>query len=146
MTKCRRKKWGAKNTMSRYLKGRGFAFQIVVTQLVVTLVIGAAGLAIDQKIATALFTGGIICVLANLWLALVVFRPALGAPTPKILAAFYVGELGKFVITALLFLLAFKQIALLKNATYAATMILVYVMVQAVAWIYPLLRSPEGRR
>jgi ATP synthase protein I len=56
------------------------------------------------------------------------------------LAAFYTGELGKFVITALLFLLAFKQIGFLKEAAYAAAMILAYVMIQVLAWIYPLVR------
>lgn len=132
--------------MSRYLKGRGFALQTVAAQLLVTLAISALALAINTQVAISLFAGGIICVTANLWLALVAFRPALGAPTQKILAAFYVGELGKFVITALLFLLAFKQIALLKNAPYAATMILAYVLVQAIAWLYPLVRSPIGRR
>lgn len=131
--------------MSRYIKGRGIALNVVITQFVVTLVIGAAGLAINQQIAIALFAGGIICVIANLWLVLVAFRPPLGASPQKILAAFYVGELGKFVITALLFLLAFKQIALLKHAPYAATMVLAYVLVQAIAWLYPLVRSPAGR-
>ena len=132
--------------MSRYLKGRGFALQTVAAQLVATLAISTLVLAINTQIAISMFAGGIICVTANLWLALVAFRPALGAPTQKILAAFYVGELGKFVITALLFLLAFKQIALLKSAPYAATMILAYVLVQAIAWLYPLIRSPDGRR
>jgi len=132
--------------MSRYLKGRGFALQTVAAQLLATLALGAMALAINTQIAISLFAGGIICVTANLWLALVAFRPPLGAPTQKILAAFYVGELGKFVITALLFLLAFKQIALLKSAPYAATMILAYVLVQAIAWLYPLIRSPDGRR
>lgn len=132
--------------MSRYIKGRGIALKVVTTQFVVTLMIGMTGLAINQQIAIALFTGGIICVAANFWLALVAFRPPLGASPQKILAAFYVGELGKFVITALLFLLAFKQIALLKHAPYAATMILAYVLVQAIAWLYPLVRSHPGRR
>jgi ATP synthase protein I len=131
--------------MSRYLKGRDFALQTVVIQLLVTLAMSALGLAVNNQIAISLFTGGIICVTANLWLALVAFRPPLGAPTPKILAAFYVGELGKFVITALLFLLAFKKVALLTHALYAATMILAYVMVQVIAWLYPLWRSPERR-
>lgn len=129
--------------MSRYINGRGLALKIVIAQFVVTVVIGAAGLVINQQIAIALFTGGIICVAANLWLALVAFRPPLGASPQKILAAFYVGELGKFVITALLFLLAFKQIALLIHAPYAATMILAYVLVQAIAWLYPLNRSSK---
>jgi ATP synthase protein I len=131
--------------MSRYLKGRDIALQAVLLQFAGTLMIGAAGLAINKKIAIALFTGGIICVVANLWLALVAFRSPLGARPQKILAAFYVGELGKFVITALLFLLAFKQIALFKNAVYAATMILAYVLVQAIVWLYPLVRSSVGR-
>jgi len=132
--------------MSCYLKGRGFALQTVAAQLLTTLAISNVALAINTQVAISLFAGGIICVTANLWLALVAFRPPLGAPTQKILAAFYVGELGKFVITALLFLLAFKQIALLKSAPYAATMILAYVLVQAIAWLYPLIRSPDGRR
>ena len=130
--------------MSRYLKGRGFALQTVAAQLLATLAISALALAINNQIAISLFAGGIICVTANLWLALVTFRPPLGASPQKILAAFYVGELGKFVITALLFLLAFKQFALFQHATYAATMILAYVLVQAIAWLYPLVRSPAG--
>ena len=132
--------------MSRYLKGRDFALQTVAAQLLATLAISSLALAINTQIAISLFAGGIICVTANLWLALVAFRPPLGAPTQKILAAFYVGELGKFVITALLFLLAFKKIALLTHAPYAATMILGYVLVQAIAWLYQLVRSPAGRR
>lgn len=126
--------------MSRYLKGRGFALQIVAVQLLATLAISSLALAVNNQIATSLFAGGIIGVAANLWLALVVFRPQLGAPPQKILAAFYTGELGKFVITALMFLLAFKLIGFLKEAAYAATMILAYVMIQVVAWIYPLMR------
>ena len=131
--------------MSRYLKGRGFALQTVTAQLLATLAISALALAINNQIAISLFAGGIICVTANLWLALVTFRPSLGASPQKILAAFYVGELGKFVITGLLFLLAFKQTALFQHATYAATMIMAYVLVQAIAWLYPLVRSLAGR-
>lgn len=126
--------------MSRYLKGRGFALQTVAAQLTFTLVAAATGLAVSVPIAVSILIGGNIGVVANLWLALVVFRPQLGAPPQKMLAAFYTGELGKFVITALLFLLAFKQIGFLGEAAYAATMILAYVMIQVVAWIYPLVR------
>lgn len=126
--------------MSRYLKGRGFALQTVAAQLAFALVAAATGLAISVPIAVSIFIGGIIGVAANLWLALVVFRPGLGAPPQKILAAFYTGEFGKFLITALMFLLAFKQIGFLKEAAYAATMILAYVMIQVVAWIYPLMQ------
>lgn len=133
-------KIGECQRLSRYLKGRGLALQTVAAQLVLTLVAAATGLAVSHPIAVSIFIGGIIGVTANLWLALVVFRPQLGAPPQKILAAFYSGEFGKFVITAVLFLLAFKQIGFLKEAAYAATMILAYVMIQVIAWIYPLIR------
>lgn len=132
--------------MSRYLKGRGFALKMVAAQLLTTVAISVLILIVNNQIAISLFVGGIICVAANLWLALVAFRPPLGASPQKALAAFYVGELGKFVITALLFLLAFKKIALFKHAPYAATMILAYVMVQAIAWLHPLLSSLGRRR
>jgi ATP synthase protein I len=126
--------------VSRYLKGRDFALRIVAAQLVVTLVAAATALAINESIAVVILIGGMIGVTANVWLALVAFRPRLGASPQKILAAFYTGELGKFVIVALLFLLAFKHIGFLRETLYAATMILAYVMIQVVAWIYPLVR------
>ena len=124
--------------MSRYLKGRDLALQTVAAQLALTLVAAATALVISQLIAFSIFIGGIIGVIANLWLALVAFSPKLGEPPQKMLSAFYTGELGKFLITALMFLLAFKQIGFLKEAAYAAIMILAYVMIQVVAWIYPL--------
>lgn len=126
--------------MSRYLKGRGLALQTVAAQLVVTLVAAATALAISYPIAVSIFIGGFIGVAANLWLTLVAFRPRLGASPQKMLAAFYTGELGKFVIVALMFLLAFKHIGFLKEAVYAATMILAYVLIQVITWIYPLVR------
>jgi ATP synthase protein I len=133
--------FGESQHLSRYLKGRGLALQTVAAQLVLTLVAAATGLVISHSIAVSIFIGGIIGVIANLWLALVAFSPRLGEPPQKMLAAFYSGELGKFVITAVLFLLAFKQIGFLKEAAYAATMILAYVMIQVVVtWIYPLVR------
>lgn len=127
--------------MSRYLKGRAYALQTVASQCVLALVLGITGLAFSFQTAVSLFLGGMICVAANLWLALVAFRPALGEAPQKMLAAFYVGELGKFVITALLFLMAFKQVELLQAPAYAALAILAYVITQVMVWVYPLLKK-----
>lgn len=127
--------------MSRYLKGRAYALQTVASQGVLVLVLGIIGLAFSFQTAASLFLGGMICVAANLWLALVAFRPALGEAPNKMLAAFYVGELGKFVITALLFLVAFKQVEFLKAPAYAALAIMAYVIAQLMVWAYPLLRK-----
>jgi ATP synthase protein I len=76
------------------------------------LVLSVTGLAFNFQTAVSLFLGGMICVAANLWLALVAFRPALGAAPNKMLAAFYVA----LAITA-------------------------YVITQLMAWVYPLLKK-----
>jgi ATP synthase protein I len=127
--------------MSRYLKGRDYALKLVTTQLIVAVLVAVTASFLTYQIALSVFIGGIICVLANCWLALVVFRPQLGAPLGKMLAAFYVGEIGKFVITALLFLLAFKKLALFKDTGHALALLLGYVITQSVVWIYPLFKK-----
>lgn len=127
--------------MSRYLKSRVFALQILVAQTVLILVISASALSISYPIAISIFLGGVINLTANAWFTLVAFRHQLGASPQKVLAGFYTAELGKFFITALLFFFAFKQIGFLKEPAYAMTLILAYVIVQAMAWIYPLMRN-----
>lgn len=122
-------------------KGRAFALQIVLAQVVVTCVLSLLGLAFNSRIAIVILSGGMICSLANLWLAIVAFRPALGKPPREMLAAFYLGEIGKFVITALLFLIAFKQFALFRQANYALLIFVAYALVQCTVWAYPLARA-----
>jgi ATP synthase protein I len=127
--------------MSRYLDGRKYALLLVANQLLAAVIVSTIGLVFSYQVALSLFLGGMICVLANFWLALVVFRPGLGAPLGKMLGAFYLGEIGKFIITALLFLLAFKKLALLKDAVHALSILSGYVLTQSVVWIYPLLKK-----
>jgi ATP synthase protein I len=122
-------------------KGRKFALQIVAAQVVVTGFLSLVGLMCSNQVAIAILSGGMICSLANFWLATVAFRPALGKPPGQMLAAFYVGEIGKFIITAVLFLIAFKKTALLKQPTYALLLFAAYALVQCTTWAYPLARS-----
>lgn len=122
-------------------KGRAFALQIVAAQVVFSCVLSLLGLALSSQIAIVILSGGMVCSLANLWLAIVAFRPALGKPPGEMLAAFYVGEIGKFVITVLLFLIAFKKFALFKQPNNALLIFLAYALVQCTAWAYPLARS-----
>jgi len=121
-------------------KGRAFAIEIVSAQVVVTAGLSLIALLASSKIALAILSGGMICSLANLWLAIVAFRPALGKPPGQMLSAFFVAEIGKFIITAVLFLIAFKQTTLLKQPLYALLMFAAYAMVQCSAWAYPLVR------
>lgn len=124
---------------------RAFALQIVAAQVIFTGVLVLLGLLLsDQEIrhrvAIAILCGGIISSLANLWLAIVAFRPRLGQSPQRMLAAFYMGELGKFVLIAVGFLLVFKKIAILKEPSYALLLFASFLMVQFTVWIYPLVR------
>ncbi len=122
-------------------RGRVFALQIVAAQVVASCVLSLVGLVFSSQVAIAILVGGVICSLANLWLAIVAFRPALGKPPGEILAALYVGEIGKFVVTALLFLVVFTQFSLFKQPIYALLIFIAYALVQSMAWVYPLARS-----
>ena len=122
-------------------RGRAFALQIVAAQVVVSCVLALSGLVFSTQVAIVILTGGMICSLANLWLAIVAFRPGLGKPPGQMLAAFYIGEIGKFVITGILFLVIFKYVALVRQPTYALLIFLTYALVQCTAWAYPLARS-----
>ncbi len=118
-----------------------FALQIVAAQVVASCVLSLLGLVFSSQVAIAILVGGVICSLANLWLAIVAFRPGLGKSPGEMLAAFYVGEIGKFVVTALLFLVVFTRFSLFKQPTYALLIFIAYALVQSMAWVYPLARS-----
>ena len=93
------------------------------------------------RVAIAILCGGMISSLANLWLAIIVFRPALGRPPGQMLAAFYMGEFSKFIITAMLFLVLFKTTTLFKQQSNVLLLFTAYVIVQCTTWAYPLARS-----
>jgi len=126
--------------MSRYLKGQDFALQMVAIEFAVSVLLAAGGFLIDDHIAFSLLIGGLVCTAANAWLAVVAFRPRLGESTGKMLAAFYTGELGKFLIVALLFVLAFRRLEWLKDADNALALFAGYLVAQTVVWVYPLLK------
>lgn len=122
-------------------KGRAFALEFVAAQVVVSVGLSLAALLVSNQAAIAILSGGMICSLANFWLAIAAFRPALGAPPGQMLAAFYSAEIGKIIIVAVLFLIAFKKTTLLKQPLHALLMFAAYAIVQCTAWVYPLARS-----
>jgi len=134
------------NKLRREPTGRAFALQIVAAQVILTGVLTLLGWflsrqEVSHQIAIAILCGGMIPSLANLWLAIVAFRPALGRPPGQMLAAFYLGEFSKFIITAVLFLIAFKTTTLFRQQPYVLLLFTAYVMVQCTTWAYPLARS-----
>lgn len=122
-------------------RGRTFALEVVAAQVIVTGILSLLGFLFSSQVSVAILWGGMICSITNIWFVIVAFRPRLGKPIGMMLAAFYMGEIGKFILTALLFLIAFKKVTLFKQSSYALILLLSYACVQSTAWLYPLARS-----
>lgn len=85
-------------------------FRFILTQLMVTITLSAVLLFFDRVVAYSSLIGGLIATLANAWFAIKVFRvkPTVAAET--LLTTFYVGEIGKFLFTGAMFMIAFVLI------------------------------------
>lgn len=121
--------------MSRHLKGHHYALRAPALQLLLTLLISAIGALFHYQVAISLLIGGLIGVVANTWLALVVFRPALGQGQHQMLLAFYLGQAGKLLISLSLLAAAWFWISWLKEPAKAALMLLAYTATQLLAWV-----------
>ena len=132
--------------MPNSLKGRTYALKMLGLQAVLLAVISAVALIWDQRIALSLFMGGMISFLANLWFALVVFRPPLGSPPGRLLVAFYLGEAGKLLVVALLFILAFKKLPWLQDTKMGLILLTGFIAGQGIIWVYPLIKHRSAAR
>lgn len=130
--------------MSKHLKGRTYALQMLAIQAVTVCLISFLACIWDQRVAITFFMGGMISLLANLWFALVVFRPPLGSPPGRMLTAFYLGEAGKLIIVALLFVLVFKRVPWVKGMEMGLVLLTGFISAQLIAWIYPLIKHRPG--
>jgi F0F1-type ATP synthase assembly protein I len=84
---------------------------ILLTQLATAL--GAAAivwLALDSGRAIPTLVGGLIGVVPNAFLAARVMSPRAGASAQSLLRAGWLGEIGKIVIAAFLFVVAFRTL------------------------------------
>ncbi len=130
--------------MSNSLKGRAYALKMLGTQFLVVSLLSLVASIWETRVAVIFFMGGIISVLANLWFALVVFRPPLGSPPGRMLVAFYLGEAGKIIIVALLFVLVFKRVPWAKEVMMGLVLLTGFITSQLIAWIYPLIKHRPG--
>ena len=133
-------------SMSNSLKGRTYALKMLAAQALLILVLSLVSAIWDQRIALTLFMGGMISVLANLWFALVVFRPPLGSPPGRMLVAFYLGEAGKLLVVALLFILAFKKLPWLQETKMGLVLLTGFIAGQGFVWLYPLIKHRSAAR
>ena len=120
---------------------REVAYKTLITQTLIAVVVPLLVLllvGIDQAFCALI--GGFITVISNAYFAYQAFRYS-GATAMKQhgLRAFYRGEAGKFIITIVLFIAAFKFIDLLHVAKNVSYMFLSFILAQAAFWFAPIL-------
>jgi len=114
-----------------YAKARQGTFIIVGLQLTVTVLAGlVAALVAGRYAAWSALAGGLINVVASLYMALKLFVGGLGVGPQQWFGRFLVGEALKFVITVALFIFA---IVVLKAAFLP--LILAYIVTYVAYWV-----------
>ena len=104
------------------LIGHNPVYRIVIAQLLITLVLALAGLAIDWVYAYSMALGGLVSALPSSFMAWRLNRqeinPALAFKT------MVVGEVGKLVLTALMFAAVFGWVKPLNIPVFFAALVL----------------------
>lgn len=91
--------------MQGSVRGRKVAAAVCLIQVVISLIAATvAGIRGGEQHAVAALYGGLVAVVPAAFMAMRVFRASPGDASPaQFAAAFYRGELGKLVLTVLLF-------------------------------------------
>jgi len=123
------------------LIGHNPVYRIVIAQLLITLVLALAGLAIDWVYAYSMALGGLVSALPSGFMAWrlnrQVINPALAFKT------MVVGEVGKLVLTALMFAAVFGWVKPLSIPMFFAVLVLAMML----NVIVPLVdRQPHDQR
>lgn len=86
-------------------------YKVIVAQILATFFIGSASLLFSgQIVACSVLLGGLISFLPNSYFALHAFRYQGASNADKVFRSFIRGELGKIVITIVLFALSFTLV------------------------------------
>ncbi|MEW6989594.1 ATP synthase subunit I [Colwelliaceae bacterium 6441] len=94
--------------------GKRFAFKQIIAMLVSVLLLAfVTYLYWGQDYAISVLAGGAVTIIPNIFFALKAFRYAGARSSEKVMESFYSGEKMKIVLTAILFALAFKYLAIL---------------------------------
>ena len=105
--------------------------KIIVIQLLVTLLIAAFSLIFsDLRAACSAMIGGGISAVVTLYFASRVFSASIGSPAAKVARAFYVGEVGKLLLT-----IALLSAALLCLPVAPLPLLLAYMAALMAYWL-----------
>ena len=109
--------------------------RVILTQAVVTSLLSAVFLAQSITAGLSALLGGLICLVPNAYLVFRAFSHSGARAAKNIVMDFYKGEAGKFVLTCCGFALVFALVKPLEHAVLLG----VFVLVQAVNWLTPVL-------
>ncbi len=119
--------------------GIKLALSFIGVQLIVCLLIVVSTLVVfDRKMAEAALVGCMINVIASGYFAIVSLKLPKGASPGIILARFYVGEVGKFVIVAVCFGWVFKFLPEIVQGRYAIILFVAFLIAQVAFIVAPL--------
>ncbi len=113
---------------------RSLAFSYVYVQIIVIILLSLLLYFLwNLVVAFSFFWGGAICIIPNIYFAHKLFAQTGAKAAQQILASFYLCEIVKFVITIILFIVAFKFFHTNKLAIFIG-----YIVAQVTFWFTAL--------
>ncbi|MBQ0720590.1 MAG: ATP synthase subunit I [Gammaproteobacteria bacterium] len=127
------------NSSEKDGSGIKLAFRFILVQLVICLLIVVCTFIVfDRRMAEAALVGCMINVVASGYFAVVSLKLPKNASPGMILARFYVGEVGKFVIVAVCFGWVFKYLPELIKGRQAIMLFVAFLIAQLAFVVAPL--------
>lgn len=132
------------NSSAKDKSGSKLAFGFIGVQLAISLlVVVGTFIVFDRRMAEAALVGCMINVIASGYFAIVSLKLPKNASPGMILARFYVGEVGKFVIVAVCFVWVFKFLPELIQGRYAIILFVAFLIAQVAFVVAPLLLKKD---
>jgi len=124
--------------------GTKLAFGFIGVQLVISLLLVVSTyIVFDRKMSEAALVGCMINVIASAYFAIVSLKLPKNASPGMILARFYVGEVGKFVIVAVCFAWVFKFLPELIQGRHAIMLFVAFLIAQVAFVVTPLVLEKD---
>jgi F0F1-type ATP synthase assembly protein I len=117
--------------------------KIVVAQFLVGIILAVVASVHSNQASTAFFLGAWIQASGSAWVAFRLARLPMSAPAEKVLAAFFVAGLSKWLIMGGLFFISFKQLAWLRDWPYVGLFFAAFIAAQSLGWICPIICRPS---
>ena len=147
------KLWGVKHAMQQKAQprakkpGRDYLqkpaiHKVVFTQLGATLLLTLLFLPVSFNTALSALVGGLCCGIPHAYLVWKAFRYRGASAAKQIVSSFYQGEIGKFVLTIVAFVLVFT----LYRSVEPWALFGAFFIVQSTNWLTPLLLTQRQRK